>query len=71
VQALKRRKQAELGVTAEEVSLAPSDGCRLRLEQAFDEFIANQELLGREKKTVNGYRAVKRKFSVLPASIFG
>jgi integrase/recombinase XerD len=55
-------KRAELAATAAGVRIVPNDPTRMRVEKAFDDFIRDQELLQRAKKTVDAYRAVKRTF---------
>lgn len=55
-------KRAELRAIAAGIKIVPNDPARMRLETAFDEFIRDQELLRRAKKTVDAYRAVKRTF---------
>lgn len=59
---LLKTKEAELHAAAFGVKIIPDDPNRLRLEKAFDDFIEDQQLLGRADKTVDAYRAVKRTF---------
>ncbi len=56
------KKHAELHATAFGIKITPDNPARLRVEKAFDDFIRDQELLQRAKKTVDAYRAVKRTF---------
>jgi integrase/recombinase XerD len=59
---LLRKKHAELHATAFGIKITPDNPNRMRLEKAFDDFIEDQQLLGRADKTVDAYRAVKRTF---------
>lgn len=59
---LLKTKEAELHAAAFGIKIISDDPKRLRLEKAFDDFIEDQQLLGRADKTVDAYRAVKRTF---------
>jgi integrase len=59
---LRVRKQIELQASAAGIEIKPEDPARLRLADAFKQYIDDQKLLKRSKKTLAAHRVTKETF---------